>query len=151
MFGRVSCLGKYCGRIESDDVNSRKLLRHHNYSSTRGCSPDSRDSEQLGETLEKCGPAKHFFFDDKLIVRIILHDLSGSSYRIGDCRLTRSLAAITSEFRRRQNDSKDFLTRYFLSNQRGDSVRSLAYCQLMLGCRVGSTYQDKTRYQKQLE
>lgn len=54
--------------------------------------------------------------------------------------LTRSRAAITSEFRRRQNDRNESLQRCFLRSQRGDSIQRQSQNKII----SRQTYQGKT-------
>lgn len=49
-----SCLFEDGGGVESDNVDTAHLLGDHDHERCQSCSPDSRDGEQLNETLDVC-------------------------------------------------------------------------------------------------
>jgi hypothetical protein len=58
--------------VESHDVDSGELLGRHHDSAADCGTPDSRNREEFGEASEEGGAAKDFFFNDELVVCIIL-------------------------------------------------------------------------------
>jgi hypothetical protein len=51
-------------------------LSGHHDGAADGCASDSRDGEEFGEAGEEGGAAEYFFFDDELVVGVILDILS---------------------------------------------------------------------------
>jgi hypothetical protein len=72
VFTVISRLCEDSREVESHDINSGELLRGY-YNSPANCGAlDSRDGDKFSEVGEEGGAAKDFFFNDKLIVYVIL-------------------------------------------------------------------------------